>query len=127
MSPIVTPFALQNRRELSPRVSQNALRIKHRMLSIRLSRVGKKGNPTYRLIVTEKSRDPWGKFLENLGTLDPMAKPKKIAFDVARIKYWMSKGAQPTPTVRNLLIDMKEIEGEKVKAHPTHKAKAEEK
>jgi len=97
------------------------------MLSIRLSRVGKKGNPTYRLIVTEKSRDPWGKFLENLGTLDPMAKPKKIAFDVARIKYWMSKGAQPTPTVRNLLIDMKEIEGEKVKAHPTHKAKAEEK
>ena len=97
------------------------------MLSIRLSRVGKKGNPTYRLIVTEKSRDPLGKFLENLGTLDPMAKPKKIAFDVARIKYWMSKGAQPTPTVRNLLIDMKELDGEKAKAHPTHKAKAEEK
>lgn len=97
------------------------------MLSIRLSRVGKKKMPTYRLIVTEKSRDPWGKFLENLGTLDPMAKPKKIAFNVERIKYWMSKGAQPTPTVRNLLIDMKEIEGEKVKAHPTHKAKAEEK
>lgn len=97
------------------------------MLSIRLSRVGKKSYPTYRLIVTERSRDPWGKFLENLGTLDPIAKPKKIAFNVERIKYWMSKGAQPTATVRNMLIDMKAIDGEKVKAHPTHKAKVEEK
>jgi small subunit ribosomal protein S16 len=97
------------------------------MLSIRLSRVGKKSYPTYRLIVTERTRDPWGKFLENLGTLDTIAKPKKIAFNVERIKYWMSKGAQPTATVRNMLIDMKAIEGEKVKAHPTHKAKVEEK
>lgn len=97
------------------------------MLSIRLSRVGKKKSPSYRLIVTEKTRDPWGKFLENLGTYDPMQKPKKVDFDVERIKHWMSKGAQPTPTVRNLLIDLKAIEGEKVKAHPTHKAEAEAK
>lgn len=97
------------------------------MLSIRLSRFGKKKMPTYRLIVTEKTRDPWGKYLEILGTLDPIAKPKKIDFDLERIKYWMSKGAQPSPTVRNLLIDLKAIEGEKVKAHPTHKVEAEKK
>lgn len=97
------------------------------MLSIRLSRFGKKKMPTYRLIVTEKTRDPWGKYLEILGTLDPLAKPKKVEFDIERIKYWMSKGAQPTPTVRNLLVDLKVIEGDKVKAHPTHKVAAEAK
>lgn len=97
------------------------------MLSIRLSRVGKKKLPTFRLLVTEKTRDPWGKHLEILGTLDPLATPKKIDFDIERVKYWLSKGAQPSATVRNLLIDMKVIEGEKVKAHPTHKAAAEEK
>ncbi len=97
------------------------------MLSIRLSRIGKKKMPTYRLIVTEKTRDPWGKYLEILGTLDPLAKPKKIEFDAERIKYWMSQGAQPTPTVRNLLVDMKVLEGDKAKAHPTHKAEPEKK
>lgn len=97
------------------------------MLSIRLSRVGKKKMPSYRLIVTEKTRDPWGKVLEQLGTYDPLAKPKKIAFDLERVKYWMSKGAQPSATVHNMLIDLKAIEAEKVKAHPTHKVVAEAK
>ena len=73
------------------------------MLSIRLSRVGKKKMPSYRLIVTEKTRDPWGKVLEQLGTYDPLAKPKKVAFDLERVKYWMSKGAQPSATVHNML------------------------
>lgn len=97
------------------------------MLSIRLSRIGKKKMPSYRLIVTEKTRDPWGKYLEILGKFDPLAKPKKVEFDVERIKYWMSQGAQPTPTVRNLLVDLKAIEGDKVKAHPTHKEVVEAK
>ncbi len=97
------------------------------MLSIRLSRVGKKKMPSYRLIVTEKTRDPWGKVLEQLGTYDPLSKPRKIAFDLERVKYWMSKGAQPSATVHNMLVDLKAIEAEKTKAHPTHKAVAEEK
>ena len=97
------------------------------MLSIRLSRIGKKKTPAFRLLVTEKTRDPWGKYLEILGKYDPLANPKKIDFDAERIKYWMSKGAQPTPTVRNMLIDLKVIEGTKVKAHPTHKVVAESK
>ncbi len=97
------------------------------MLSIRLSRVGKKKMPSYRLIVTEKTRDPWGKVLEQLGTYDPLSKPRKIDFDLERVKYWMSKGAQPSATVHNMLVDLKAIEAEKTKAHPTHKAVAEEK
>ncbi len=97
------------------------------MLTIRLSRVGKKKLPSYRLIVSEKARDPWGTHLEILGQYDPMAKPRKIAFNADRIKYWISKGAQTSATVRNMLIDLKIIEGEKVKAHPTHRPVVEEK
>lgn len=96
------------------------------MLSIRLSRVGKTKRPSFRILVADKRRDPWGKHLEILGHVDPLAKPKKVTLEVERIKYWLSKGAQPTPTVRNLLIDEKVIEGKKVKAHPTHQAEAAE-
>jgi small subunit ribosomal protein S16 len=97
------------------------------MLSIRLSRVGKTKKPSYRLIVTEKTRDPWGKHLEVLGTYDPLTVPKKIDFDAERIKHWLSKGAQPSETVHNMLVDLKIIEGAKRKAHPTHATTAEEK
>ncbi len=124
--PYSTPVrAAEPREALTPRFS-NALS-QNAMLSIRLSRVGKKKMPSYRLIVTEKTRDPWGKVLEQLGTYDPLAKPKKVAFDLERVKYWMSKGAQPSATVHNMLVDLKAIESEKTKAHPTHKVTAEEK
>jgi small subunit ribosomal protein S16 len=83
------------------------------MLSIRLSRTGKRKQPLYRLIVTEKSRDPWGTFLENLGTFNPRSKPPAINFKVDRIKDWIKKGAQPSNTVWNMLVDQKVVEGEK--------------
>lgn len=85
------------------------------MLSIRLSRTGKRKQPLYRLIVTEKSNDPWGTFLENLGTYNPRANPPVINFKVDRIKEWIGKGAQCTTTVWNLLVDQKVVEGEKRK------------
>ncbi len=85
------------------------------MLSIRLSRTGKKHQPTYRLIVVDKRRDPWGNYLENLGTYNPMVKPKVVAFKADRIKYWIGVGAKPTPTVWNLLVAQKIISGAKTK------------
>ncbi|MFH1621009.1 MAG: 30S ribosomal protein S16 [Patescibacteria group bacterium] len=85
------------------------------MLSIRLSRVGKKKQPSYRLIVTEKSKDPWGKFIENLGIYNPLTKPSTIQFNADRIKYWISKGAQASDTVWNLLIDQNIVTGERRK------------
>ena len=97
------------------------------MLTIRLSRVGKKKRPSYRILVQEKGRDPQGNHLEIVGTYDPLTKPKNLKLEAERIKYWLGKGAQPSATIRNMLIDQKIMEGEKVKAHPTHKPVAEEK
>ncbi|MBL7054093.1 30S ribosomal protein S16 [Patescibacteria group bacterium] len=83
------------------------------MLTIKLSRRGKKNQPFYRLIVLEKSKDPFGDFLEDLGFYNPLT--KKISLKADRIKYWISKGAQTTGTVRNLLISNEIIKGAKVK------------
>jgi small subunit ribosomal protein S16 len=83
------------------------------MLTIRLSRTGKKKQPMYRLIVSEKGRDPWGKYLELLGTYNTMTQPATCNFNVDRIKYWISKGAQTSETVWNVFVDQKIVEGAK--------------
>jgi len=83
------------------------------MLCIRLTRIGKTKQPHYRLIVLEKTKDPWGRCLEILGNYNPRS--KEIKLEEERIKYWISKGAQPSITVHNLLIKHKVIEGQKVK------------
>mgnify|MGYP001591457046 FL=1 len=83
------------------------------MLSIRLSRVGKPHAPIYRLVVLPKTRDPWAKHVEILGTYNPRTKPKTVEFKVERIKHWLSKGAQPSETVWNLFVDQKIVEGKK--------------
>lgn len=85
------------------------------MLTIRLTRVGKTKQPLYRVIVSEKARDPWGKALELLGTYNPRTNPSTINFNVDRIKYWMSKGAQTSDTMWNLLLDQKIVEGDRRK------------
>jgi len=90
------------------------------MLSIRLSRTGKKHQPSYRLIVVDKRRDPWGDYLENLGTYNPLTKPKQVKFKADRVNYWIGVGAQPTPTVWNLLVDQKIVTGAKRKATTGH-------
>jgi small subunit ribosomal protein S16 len=100
------------------------------MLSIRLSRVGKKKAPTYRIVVMPKQRDPWARSVEILGHYNPRKQPKELVVQADRIKYWISKGAQPTDTVWNLLVGEKIIEGEKrTSSHISKKrtAKIEEK
>jgi small subunit ribosomal protein S16 len=94
------------------------------MLSIRLSRVGKTKEPSFRLIVLDKRKDPWGDYLENLGSVNRRGKTKTYTLKADRIKYWISKGAQPTNPVWNMLIDQGVIEGKKKKAHVGHKAEA---
>lgn len=85
------------------------------MLAIRLSRVGKKKQPSYRVIVSEKSKDTWGTFIENIGTYNPLTNPHTFTVKADRVAYWMSKGAQCSETVWNLLVDAKVVTGEKVK------------
>jgi len=86
------------------------------MLTIRLQRVGKKKVPTYRLIISEKTRDTFGTYLEELGTFNPHLKENQINVNAERIKYWISKGAQMSATVSNLLISNNIIEGKKRKS-----------
>lgn len=73
------------------------------MLMIRLSRFGKKKHPFYRVVVTEKTRPRNGRFVEIVGTYDPQKKPALVDFKTERVEYWLSKGAQPSDTVRSLL------------------------
>ena len=95
------------------------------MLTIRLTRVGKRKYPLYRLIISEKSRDPWGKALEQLGTYQPHRKPAIFEFKKDRVEYWISKGAQCSDTVRNMLIDQGVIKGEKRKLAQLSKRRKE--
>jgi small subunit ribosomal protein S16 len=81
------------------------------MLKIRLSRIGKKNKPMYRLTISENARDPYGKALEILGSYNPYTKELDVKKD--RIEHWIQKGAQLTPTTNNLLIENKVIKGDK--------------
>ena len=73
------------------------------MVKIRLRRMGAKKAPYYRVGVAD-SRDPRdGKFIEEIGTYNPLTDPATIQIDMERAKYWISNGAQPTDTVRGLL------------------------
>jgi len=83
------------------------------MLSIRLSRVGRKKAPVYRVVVMPKHRDPYSKVNEILGHYNPRSNPRELVLKAERIKYWIEKGAQPTNTVWNLLVEEKIVTGEK--------------
>ena len=96
------------------------------MLKIRLQRIGRKNDPSFRAVLTDsKNSTKSGKFLEILGTYNPKAGEKVLNND--RIKYWMSQGAQCSDTMHNFLVHDKVIEGKKVnvlpKKHPTQKRK----
>jgi len=77
------------------------------VLMIRLSRIGKKKHPFYRVVVTEKTRPRDGRFVEIVGTYNPAKKPAAVTLDHARVEYWLSKGAQPSETVRSFLRNRK--------------------
>ena len=73
------------------------------MVKIRLRRMGAKKAPYYRIVVADSRSPRDGRFIEEIGTYDPMAESEKIKVDLERVKYWVANGAQPTDTVRGLL------------------------
>jgi small subunit ribosomal protein S16 len=73
------------------------------MLGISLMRMGAKKKPFYRIVVKEKRSKRDGKYLENVGTYNPMTNPATVDLKHDRIQYWISVGAQPTETVRSLI------------------------
>ena len=96
------------------------------MLVIRFLRVGKKNQPFFRIVVTDKKNPPrGGRFLEILGFFNPLTKEKKLKEE--RIKYWLGVGAQPSARVHNLLIQEKIIEGKKIDVHKKAKKVKKEK
>ena len=83
------------------------------MLKMRLQRVGRTHEPAFRLVLTDsKNSTKSGRFKEILGSYDP--RKSSEVFDTERIKYWLSKGVTPTPTVNNLLIKHNIISGKKI-------------
>ena len=73
------------------------------MVKIRLRRMGAKKAPYYRVVVADSHFPRDGRFIEEIGTYDPLTKPATIKIDMERAKYWIANGAQPTDTVRGLL------------------------
>lgn len=72
-------------------------------VKIRLRRLGAKKAPTYRIVVADSRYPRDGRFIEEVGTYNPMTEPSEVKIDADKVKDWMSKGAQPTDTVKVLL------------------------
>ncbi len=90
------------------------------MLKIRLQRIGRKNDPAFRVVLTDsKNSTKSGKFLEILGTYNPKLRVRDLKTD--RIKHWISKGAQTSPTMHNFLVHDKVVEGKKKNVLPKKK------
>ena len=72
-------------------------------VKIRLRRMGAKKAPFYRIVVADSRYPRDGRFIEEIGTYDPMADNDKLKVNQERVQYWITNGAQPTDTVRGLL------------------------
>src|SRR5215218_6356090 len=72
-------------------------------VKLRLMRMGKKKQPTYRVVAADSRSPRNGRFIEILGTYDPRQEPSVVKIDTAKANDWISKGAQPTETVARLL------------------------
>jgi small subunit ribosomal protein S16 len=70
---------------------------------IRLARFGSKKNPIYRVVVADERAPRDGRFIEIVGRYNPRTEPSTIELDETKIRDWLSKGAQPTDSVRRLL------------------------
>lgn len=111
---------------MHPRSGSASWRIFHSiMLTIRLSRVGRKNDPSFRVIVVESKRKPQpGNYLEMVGSYNP--KSGSIDLKADRIKYWLSQGVTVSDTVHNMLVSKKIIDAKKINILPAFVAPAAE-
>ena len=93
------------------------------MLVIRLLRKGKKHQPTFKIVVTDKENSSTGgRFVEEVGFYNPNTKEKSLKKE--RIQYWLSQGVKPSDTIYNMLVSEKVIEGNKIDVHKKSKKEA---
>ena len=91
------------------------------MVKIRLRRDGAKKAPFYTLVVADSRYPMDGRFIEKVGTYNPMTNPKEISVDLEKVKEWISKGARPTETAKSLIakaekkakVEVKEVKAKK--------------
>ncbi|MGA2025767.1 MAG: 30S ribosomal protein S16 [Syntrophobacteraceae bacterium] len=72
-------------------------------VKIRLARGGRKKRPFYKIVVASSEAPRDGRFIERIGTYDPLPTETQVQIDSDRLRYWLGQGAQPTGTVRNLI------------------------
>lgn len=91
------------------------------MLAIKFKRIGKKHQPTFRVIVTEKRSKISGKFVDDLGWLNP--RNHEFNLNKERAEYWLKVGAQTTPSVHNLFVKAGFLKDKKISVHKKSKLK----
>ncbi len=84
------------------------------MVRLRLTRMGAKKKPFYRVIAADSRAPRDGRFIEQLGYYDPMKNPHDIKLDLERIAYWIGQGAKPTDTVQTLIARFQQRQAEAV-------------
>lgn len=88
-------------------------------VKIRLRRIGARKHPFYRLVVTDSRSPRDGRFLEILGTFDPLTDPVTLKLDAEKVKTWLARGARPSDTARKFLIDQGLLPKESARKRPT--------
>jgi small subunit ribosomal protein S16 len=74
---------------------------------IRLARHGRKKRPFYKIVVAHSEAPRDGRFIESIGTYNPLTDPKEVSIHAERLHYWLQQGAEPTDTVRNLIREQR--------------------
>lgn len=83
------------------------------MVKIRLTRLGDKKNPFYRIIVADSRAPRDGAFIDIVGTYNPLVDPAEVKIDAEKAKHWLSVGARPSDTVKSLFVNAGIIENAK--------------
>ncbi len=83
------------------------------MVKMRLVRLGDKKSPVYRIVVVDARKAATGEYIEKIGFYDPKWTPVTLTVDVEKAKNWLSKGVQPTETVKSLLVKAGALEQSK--------------
>ena len=84
-------------------------------VKMRLTRLGDKKSPFYRIVVADSRKSRDGEYVDLIGTYNPLREPEEVKIDVEKAQRWLANGAQPTDTVKALLVKAGAIEAKKSK------------
>ena len=97
------------------------------MVKMRLVRMGDKKSPVYRIVVVDARKAATGEYIEKVGFYNPKSNPVTLTVDVEKAKDWLSKGVQPTETVKSLLVQAGAMEKPTKLSAPKTKGKKKKK